>query len=71
MKLTTLETLFSGFIDDLIAAENSAEEIELGFDTMLSADMVEFLKAERKPLGKKSAAKQHKPCLDEYELAMT
>jgi hypothetical protein len=72
MKMPYLEIYLQPFLNSADEKEaQESDEVELGFDTMLSHDVIEFLRTDCKPLVQRVRNKQNAVFgLDEYELAM-
>lgn len=74
MKAFCLERGLQQFINALVTEKYESDEMGLGFDAMLSQDVVNFLTTEHsvsKPLMPRVLFSQEAICaLDEYELAM-
>lgn len=74
MKASGLGSYLQQFVSSFVANEFENDEVGLGFDTMLSHDVVKFLTANHnmgKPLVQRVTYKHNAiSALDEHELAM-
>jgi hypothetical protein len=74
MKAAQLKNYWQQFIDNVVMAETEHEEAGLGFDAMLSHEVVKFLTTDHSiasPLMHCVMFKTKEDCvLDEHELAM-
>jgi hypothetical protein len=71
MKASRLDRYLQKFIQNIVIEELEYEEVGLGFDAMLSHDVVKFLLTDHgivKPLLPRLVSQQ--AALDEHELAM-
>jgi hypothetical protein len=74
MKASRLKMYLQQFINNIVIEKLECDEVELGFDAMLSHDVVNFLTTDHniiKPLAQRIVFKQEVVfALDEHELAM-